>query len=124
MKDCTAASCAKVFLAGWVARFGVPLELTSDRGRQFLSGLWKAMATTLGTTLHHKTAYHPNSNGLVERFHRSMKDFLKTHLSCRDWTSQLPWVMLGLRSAHKDELGRSPAELVYGDRVMLPGELM
>ena len=101
MKDCTASSCEKVFLSGWVAPFGVPLELTSDRGRQF----WKAMAATLGTALHRTTSYHACSNGLVERFHRTMKDSLKARLNRPDWTSQLPWVMLGLRSAHKDDIG-------------------
>ena len=36
LQDITAASCARAFMTGWVARFGVPLQMTSDRGRQFI----------------------------------------------------------------------------------------
>ena len=62
----TAEACAGAFISGWVARFGVPLDITSDRGCQFVSGLWNSMATSLGTKLHRTTAFHPASNGLVE----------------------------------------------------------
>jgi cleavage and polyadenylation specificity factor subunit 1 len=126
LKDITASSCAQAFLSGWVARFGVPRDMTSDRGRQFVSNLWNTMAATLGTTLHHTVSYHPESNGLIERWHRSMKTSLEASLDAvnSDWSTQLPWVMLGLRSAIKEDLGCSPAEMVYGDILSLPGEFV
>ena len=49
LQDITAASCAPAFMTGLVARFGVPLQMTSDRGRQFISSLWSEMARSLGT---------------------------------------------------------------------------
>ena len=52
LQDITAASCAHAFMTGWVARFGVPLQMTSDRGRQFISPLWSEMSRSLGTRLH------------------------------------------------------------------------
>ena len=56
LQDITAASCARAFMTGWVARFGVPLQMTSDRGRQFISSLWSEMARSLGTQLHRTTS--------------------------------------------------------------------
>ncbi|KAJ8415608.1 hypothetical protein AAFF_G00425880 [Aldrovandia affinis] len=52
---------------------GTPPDLSSDRGPQFTPELWSAVAEGLGVKLHRTTAYHPQANGLCERFHRSMK---------------------------------------------------
>ena len=73
--------------------------MTSDRGRQFLSSLWSEMARSLGTQLHRTTSYHPQANGMVERFHRSLKASLRARLHDGNWIDELPWVLLGLRTA-------------------------
>ena len=72
------------------------------------------MAENLGVKLHRTTAYHPQANGLVERFHRSMKAALRASLTDSNWLDKLPWVMLGLRTAPKEDLRSSSAELVFG----------
>ena len=64
-----AAAIGSAFALQWVARFGVPTDITSDRGPQFTSEIWRALTETMGTKIHHTTAYHPQANGLVERFH-------------------------------------------------------
>ena len=122
LQDITAASCARAFMTGWVARFGVPLQMTSDRGRQFISSLWSEMARSLGTQLHRTTSYHPQANEMVERFHRSLKASLRARLHDGNWIDELPWVLLGLRTATKEDLQTSPAEMVFGDSPLLPGE--
>lgn len=122
LTDITSASCARVFTSGWVARFGIPLIITSDRGRQFTSALWAAMAESLGAQVHHTTSYHPQANGMVERFHRTLKASLRARLRDNNWLDELPWVLLGLRTAPKEDLKSSPAELVFGDSLLLPGE--
>ena len=98
------------------------MDMTSDRGSQFTSQLWTAIAQLLGIQLHHTTAYHPQSNGLVERFHRHLKASLRARLTGPNWTADLPWVLLGIRSAPKEDLGCSSAELVYGTPLTVPGE--
>ena len=122
LQDITAASCARAFMTGWVARFGVPLQMTFDRGRQFISSLWSEMARSLGTQLHRTTSYHPQANGMVERFHRSLKASLRARLHDGNWIDELPWVLLGLRTATKEDLQTSPAEMVFGDSPLLSGE--
>ncbi|GFW93367.1 integrase catalytic domain-containing protein [Trichonephila clavipes] len=69
------------------------------------------------------TAYHPISNGLVERFHRHLKASFKAHGSSR-WTDVLPIVLLGIRLAVKEDLKASCAELVYGTTLRLPSDML
>lgn len=120
----SAADVARAFVGTWVARFGTPSDISSDRGSQFTSELWNAMAGGLGVKLHRTTAYHPQANGLCERFHRSMKAALRASLTDGGWIDKLPWVMLGLRTAPKEDLQSSSAELVYGEPLRVPGDFI
>uniref|UniRef100_A0A669EDT9 Gypsy retrotransposon integrase-like protein 1 n=1 Tax=Oreochromis niloticus TaxID=8128 RepID=A0A669EDT9_ORENI len=120
----TAAAVARAFLSTWVSRFGPPADITSDRGPQFVSELWSAMADGLGVKVHRTTAYHPQANGMCERFHRSLKAAFRASLTDGNWVDRLPWVLLGLRCAVKEDLGVSPAELVLGQPLRVPGEFL
>ena len=124
IRDISAEICANAFLNAWVSRFGVPSHLTSDRGGQFVSGIWTSLAEALGTDVHRTTAFHPQANGMVERFHRHLKSALTAKLTSSTWVRELPWVLLGLRTVPKDDLGCSTAELVYGSTLKLPGEFV
>jgi hypothetical protein len=117
------ASCAGAFFNSWVSRFGVPAVLTSDRGFQFSSAVWGELCSTLGIS-HRLTTAYPQANGLAERFHRQLKDALCARLDSQDWPSHLPWVMLGLRAAPKEDCGISSAEMVYGKALTLPGDFL
>ena len=92
------------------------------QGTSFTSALWNEVANKLGIQVHRTTVYHPQSNGLVERFHRTLKAALKARLQGPRWTDELPWVLLGLRTVPKEDLDTSSAELVYGEPLTVPGE--
>lgn len=124
LSSTTTPEIARAFVSVWISRFGVPSDLTSDRGPQFTSGLWNAVAESLGVSLHRTTAYNPQANGLCERFHRSMKAALRASLVDSSWVDRLPWVLLGLRSAPKEDLHSSSAELVLGQPLRVPGEFL
>ena len=64
LSSTTSSEVAWAFIYSWVSRFGVPLDLTSDRGSQFTSELWNTVAGSLGVKLHRTTAYNPQANGL------------------------------------------------------------
>ena len=59
---------------------------------------------------------------MVERFHRQLKATIMAHESPNPWTTTLPAVLLGARSAVKELLGRSAAEMIYGTTLRLPGQ--
>ena len=124
LRGFTSSECVQALISGWIARFGVPGDISSDRGSQFTSSLWNDLAHRLGVKLHHTSAYHPQANGMIERFHRSLKTALKARLTGLNWVEELPWVLLGLRYAPKQEFGYSSAELVYGESLTVPGEFI
>ena len=126
LEDQSAERVAKALVDNWISRFGVPVKIVTDQGRNFSSKLLKSLANLLGVDIFHTTAYHPQSNGIIERWHRSLKTSLMCKLGNRNhaWMEQLGPVLLGLRSAVKEDLGYSPAELVYGTNLRLPGEFL
>ena len=126
LRDITTEFVIDAFAHGWFSSFGVSAHITTDRGTQFTSAVWAQLLRIWGISHHPTTAYHPQANGLVERFHRRLKESLKA--LCRDerekWYWRLPCSLLSIRTALKPDLGASPADLVYGEGLALPGELL
>ncbi|GFT95037.1 hypothetical protein TNCV_1473031 [Trichonephila clavipes] len=122
LKDITAETVAEAFFSSWVSRFGTPAILTTDRGRQFESSLFKALSKLLGVQKCHTTGYHPQANGIIEELHRPLKSAIKCHATER-WTEVLPIILLGLRASLKEDILCTPAELVFGTTIRLPGEI-
>lgn len=122
VKDQTADTVARTVYEGWITRFGCPHRLTSDQGRQFESSLFTRLMHHMGVDKIRTTPYHPQSNGAVERWHRSFKVAITARLDSTSWTDELPTAMLGLRAAIKLDYGFSPAEMVYGQALRLPGD--
>ena len=126
LADINADTVADAFAHGWVSAFGVPASITTDRGSQFSSAVWRQLMDTWGIKMHQTTPYHPESNGLVERMHRRLKEAL-TALgtdSPNDWFWRLPCALLAIRTTLKPDLGASPADLVYGEGLTVPGEIL
>ena len=118
----TAEAVAQAFLSGWISRFGVPSTIITDRGRQFESRLWNTLMSLTGSKRARTTAYHPQTNGMVERFHRQLKAALKAQPQPDSWMDALPLVLLGIRTALKEDISSTAAEMVYGTTLRLPGE--
>jgi hypothetical protein len=110
----------------------VPAEISrvAVRLRPFWAerpAVWFAQAevqfTLAGIQLSRTTPHHPAANGLVEYFHRTLKAAIMCHAD-QQWTEALPLVLLGIRTAFKEDLQASVAELVYGEPLRIPGELL
>ncbi len=124
LSSITAADCARALLAGWISRFRVPDTITSDRGAQFTSALWAGLCGLLNIQNSPTTAYHPQSNGVVKRFHRRLKEALRSRAAAADWHEHLPWAMLGIRASFREDSEFSPAEAVFGSQLVLPDQFV
>ncbi|GBO19565.1 putative RNA-directed DNA polymerase from transposon BS [Araneus ventricosus] len=109
--------------------FGVPTfeyvgfqARSSDQGRIFESSLFKELSHLLRTNRIHCCAYHLKANRLVERLYLHFKSSIKVHENCK-WNDIIPIVLLGMRSAVKNDIQSTCAELMYGTTLRLPSDL-
>lgn len=122
IEDITAETIAKALIRGWISHYGVPQFITTDQGRQFESKLFADLTKLLGCKHIHTSPYHPQANGIIERLHRTYKAAIKCYTNANNWSEILPLLTLSLRTAYKPDLNASPAELVYGQTLRLPGD--
>ena len=117
-------SVADAFIKIWITRFGSPRRIITDQGPQFESNLFKSLIKHLGIAHFHTTPYHPQANGLLERFHRTMKTSLRILADGHsNWTTLLPFVMLGWRNTPSTTTGCAPAEALFGTPIRALFEL-
>ena len=125
IKDIGADTVMDALSHSWISTYGVPETITTDRGAQFTSRIWTQLLQTWGIKHNTTTAYHPQSNGMVERLHRRLKESLIA--LCKDerdkWFWRLPMTLLALRTTVKPDIGASPSDLVYGEGISIPGQL-
>ncbi|XP_076029142.1 uncharacterized protein LOC143017989 [Oratosquilla oratoria] len=95
---------------------GIPRQIQSDQETNFTSSLFNQVLTELGIEHVTSSAYHPQSQGCVERYHQSLKAMLRKY--CLDtgssWDSNLDWIIFSIREANHEAMGFSPFELLYG----------
>ena len=123
LSEITSEAIARAFVENWISRFGSPSTITTDRGAQFESSLFFELTKILGCHRIRTTAYHPQANGMVERFHRQLKTALGTHQTSA-WSDVLPLALLGIRNTLKADMKCAPATLVYGTTLRLPADLV
>ncbi|PNF37388.1 hypothetical protein B7P43_G16132 [Cryptotermes secundus] len=107
---------AEVLVANFFCRFGIPRELHSDQGRNFKSHLLQEVLQHLGVSKTRTTPLHPQSDGMVERYVKTIEEHLwkvvASHQS--DWDERLPLFLLAYRASTHDTMGLTPASLVLG----------
>ena len=78
LSDIEASTVANALLEVWICRYGTPDTITTDRGTQFESALFSHLRSRLDSHHIRTSAYNPRANGMVERFHRQLKDSLRS----------------------------------------------
>ena len=126
LKDKTARSVADALMDIWLPRYGFPLFLHSDQGKEFDNAMIHTLSDLLGTVKTKTTPYHPRSDGLVERFNRTLLAMLAMFVSQEhdNWDDLLPFMMLAYNTTVHTSTGFTPYRLVFGDECNLPGNLV
>ncbi len=109
-------------LVKFFSTFGLPKVVQTDQGTNFLSKLFKQVLDSLAISHRVSSAYHPQSQGALERFHQTLKSMLKKYCqdTAKDWDEGVPLVLFAVRETVQESLGFSPAELVFGHQVRGP----
>ena len=121
-----AKTIAKKLVDEFICRYGVPMFIHSDQGRDFESNLFGEICLLLGMKKTRTTPYHPQSDGQVERFNRTLLDMLSKYVmeDQTDWDDHIPHVMMAYRSSEHSTTGFSPASLMLGHELRLPVDIM
>ena len=121
-----ARTIADVLVKEFVCRFGVPLSIHSDQGRNFESALFAEICHLMGIKKTRTTPYHPQSDGMVERFNRTLEMELSKFAEHqqKDWDEHIPFLMMAYRSAVHSTTGCSPAKMMLGRELKLPVDLI
>uniref|UniRef100_A0A803U0E4 Gypsy retrotransposon integrase-like protein 1 n=1 Tax=Anolis carolinensis TaxID=28377 RepID=A0A803U0E4_ANOCA len=108
------------------ARVGFPKEIISDLGTSFMSQLVKELFKGCGIKHRNTTKYHPQSNGLVENFNKTLKQLIKmyAHKNPNDWDKQLQHLFFAYREVPQESTGYSPFELLFGRKVKGPMDIL
>lgn len=120
LRSITAKSVLKA-LVSFMSIFGIPKVIQSDQGSNFMSKQFSRALRQLKARHNISSAYHPQSQGALERFHQTLKSLLRSY--CvelgSDWEEGLPWLLLATREVVQESMGFSPNELVFGHSVRL-----
>lgn len=120
-----ATEVARAFVEEIVCRYGTPEVLLTDQGTNFLSATFKAVCRLLHLEKIQTTAYHPESNGALERSHRTLAEYLKGYVDedQANWDEWLPYAMFTYNTTPHTSTGFTPYSLVFGDEAELPTAL-
>ena len=105
---------------------GLPKAIQSDQGSNFLSGIFQQVMYELDIKQYTSSAYHPQSQGALERFHQTLKSMIRTYCydQEKDWDEGIHLLLFAAREAVQESLGFSPFELVFGREVRGPLRLL
>jgi transposase InsO family protein len=112
-------------LINFFSIFGLPREIQSDQGSNFMSKIFQQLTKTLGIKHTFSSAYCPTTQGALERFHATLKSMLRAYCNDhKDWQSGIPLLLFAIRSTVQESLGFSPNELIFGHEPRGPLKLI
>ncbi len=116
LTDIKTETLVRAFIQCVYRAHGPPSNITSDRGRQFISDLWNALASAAGIDISLTSAYWPQANGLCERVNQHLIAYLRHYINAEqnDWVTLLPFCELAYNNSPHSSIGISPFHLTYG----------
>jgi len=114
------------FVTQFVCLHGLPQTLVTDCGTEFLSRIFKEVCQLLKIKKSSTTPYHPQSNGSLERSHRTLGEYLRSFVEKdhQNWDSYIPFAMFCHNSTVHSSTNFQPYQLVYGNEIVVPNSFM
>ena len=124
--DATAQSVARFIYEDIICRHSCPVEIVSDNGSAFVSQVVEAILEQYQIKHHLISPYHPQSNGLVERFNRTLCTSLAKYIQImeNDWDQYIPSVLFAYRTMKHSTTKFEPFMLMYGRQALTPLDLL
>lgn len=113
---------AKAFVEHFICKFGAPNIILSDQGANFMSNFMKELCKLLKIEKISTSAYHPQSNGTLERSHRTLGEYLRNYTNgdTANWDEWLPFAMFCYNSTPHVTTNLMPFEVLYGYKPNIP----
>ena len=122
LQDHTAETVANIFVCEFICKFGTPNIIVTDQGSEFMSELFGNVTKLFKIKKFHSTAYHPQTNGALERSHQTLMDYVKHFVNeyQNNWDTWIDFAMLSYNSTPHTVTKHTPYELVFGKKPNLP----
>ena len=119
-----AETVAKILVEEFICRFGAPLEIHSDQGRNFEASVFQEVSKLLKIHKTRTTPFNPKSDGMIERFNRTLVEMISKIISSEeqqhDWDEQIPYVLMAYRTSVHESTGETPSMMMLGRELRLP----
>ncbi|HVH96324.1 MAG TPA: DDE-type integrase/transposase/recombinase, partial [Bacillus sp. (in: firmicutes)] len=123
LKQAKAVDVAEFIFKEVISRHGVPEVILTDRGTEFNNQWVNELCRTWQTKHRLTSPYRPQTNGMVERFNRTIGECLAKLSDEREWDENIEAVLLAYRTKKHESTGFTPFQLIYGRQAILPIEL-
>ena len=125
LKEISAATIMRKFIKHIVNNEGLPSQILTDRGSNFQSLAMQELCKQLGIKQLRTTAYHPQTDGAVERFNRTLGDMLTAHVAHNPsiWDEHLDYVVVAYNRTPHSSTGETPFYLLKGRDALEPSDL-
>jgi ribosomal protein L21E len=126
LKEISAQTCADILCTQWFVRFGCPLALHTDQGRNFEANLFKEICQLWDIQKTRTARYRPNSDGQIERYNRSLKKMLKSVIddNHEGWPDFLPYVQQAYNASIHESTKCSPNRMLFNTENRLPVDII
>ncbi len=117
-----AQTVAKAIFEQWFCKFGIPAQIHTDGGKEFVNKLLTEMCELLNVQQTKTSPYHPQCNAQVEVFNKTVKKYLASYVdeTTLNWDEFLPALMLAYNTSYHSTIATTPFELLFGVRPRLP----
>jgi transposase InsO family protein len=120
MKSASAISIANAFTENYICIYGAPKAVLTDQGSHFLNSLMTNIARKFKIKHFKTTAYHPQSNGSVERSHHVIWEYLKQFTNKYDWDKYLAFAAFSYNTSVHEGTRYTPYQLIFGKLARTP----